>query len=115
MFRTSLLAAALGLSLGAPTMVTSAGAAPLLSGGGAEAAVTYGDAARASIVGGSHAAIQGGGRDTTYLAQPGGQAREGRIGRATGGGRDKAVIYSDAHPHGWAATEAETDTRGHRG
>ena len=115
MFRTSLLAAALGLSMSAAAVMTPAGATPLLSGGGVEAAVTYGPDRGDTIVGGTHATLQGGGRDTGYRAEPGGQAREGRIGQSVGGGRDKAVIYSDGMPHGWAATEADIDTRGHRG
>ncbi len=115
MFRTSLLATVLGLSLSTTALLAPAGAMPMLSGGGTEAAVTYGDAARESILGGTLATIQGGGRDTSYLAQPGGQAREARIGQAIGSGRDKAVVYGDGQPHGWAATEAEIDPRGHRG
>jgi hypothetical protein len=115
MFRTTLLAAALGLSMSAAAVLAPASAAPLLSGGGTEAAVTYGATRGDTIVGGTHATIQGGGRDTSYQAAPGGQAREGRIGQPVGGGRDKAVVYGDGMPHGWAATEADIDTRGHRG
>ena len=115
MFRTSLLATALGLSLGAATFVTPAEAAPRLSGGGTEAFVTYGPSRGDTIVGGTHATLQGGGRDTGYTARSGGQAREGRIGQSIGGGRDQAVVYGDGMPHGWAATEADIDERGHRG
>ena len=117
MARTSLLATALGLSLslGALAALTPAQAAPMISGGGTETIVTYGPIRGDTIVGGAHAAITGGGNNMVYTAQPGGQAREGRIGTPVGGGRDQQVIYKDGRPHGWAGTPADIDDRGHRG
>ena len=117
MSRTSLLAAALGfsMSLAAMASLTPAAAAPVISGGGANTTVTYGPIRGNTIVGGAHASISGGGNDTVYTAEPGGQAREGRIGALVGGHRDQAVVYNDGRPHSWAGTPADIDDRGHGG
>ena len=117
MARTSLLATALGLSLSLAALaaLTPAQAAPRISGGGTETTITYGAIPGDTIVGGAHATISGGGNNMVYTAQPGGQAREGRIGTPVGGGRDQRVVYEDGRPHGWAGTPADIDDRGHRG
>ena len=76
---------ALAAALGVLALPASAEAYPRLSGGDDDQSVTYGPARGDTIVGGATARIQGGGRDQTgYAARPGGQAREGRVGRAAG-------------------------------
>jgi hypothetical protein len=118
MARTSLSAtAALGLTLGllGAATLTPATAAPLLSGGGNNLTITYGPDRGQTVVGGAHAAIQGGGDNTAYSATPGGQAREGRVGALVGGQQDKRVLYLDGLPQAWADTPADVDERGHRG
>ncbi|MBK1657096.1 hypothetical protein CKO45_02485 [Paracraurococcus ruber] len=117
MFMKSLTLPVLAVALSAAGLPGKAEAYPQLLGGGRDAAVNYGTAIPGdTIVGGAAARIQGGGRDQTgYLALPGGQAREGRVGVLLGGGRDAAVQYLDGMPDRWAGTAADVDELGHGG
>jgi len=103
-------------TLGGAAVPRAADAYPRLAGGDEDKQVIYGPLPGDTVVGGTTARIQGGGRDQTgYVARPGGQAREGRIGVLQGGGRDAAVQYLDGNPHRWAGTPADIDERGHGG
>lgn len=87
------------IALGAAASSTQASHfGPLLVNTGGDLEVVYGPLP-ANVVGGTHAAISGGGDDMTYQASAGARTQEpGQVATLIGGGDGAQLVYQQAAP-----------------
>lgn len=97
MIRNALSASLIALGVAASGAV-AADEGPRLVNTGGDFDVVHGSGS-ANVVGGTHAAITGGGDNMSYHAAPGARGQEhGLVARLVGGGEDARLVYERSAP-----------------